>query len=85
MIRNPLASPDVLGITGGAAFAVVSFLAFFSDQNNALTVSIKWMPLAAFVGLESLRCSFTSSPGKMVYHRSARINWDRNISSYARR
>ncbi|UII55466.1 iron ABC transporter permease [Cytobacillus spongiae] len=50
MIRNPLASPDILGITGGAAVAVVSFLAFFSDENNALIVSIKWMPVAAFVG-----------------------------------
>ena len=50
MIRNPLASPDLLGITGGAAVAVVGFLAFFSDENNALTVSIKWMPLAAFIG-----------------------------------
>jgi iron complex transport system permease protein len=50
MVRNPLASPDMLGITGGAAVAVVGFLAIFSDANNALTVSIKWMPLAAFVG-----------------------------------
>ncbi|MDQ1144466.1 iron complex transport system permease protein [Bacillus sp. SORGH_AS 510] len=50
MIRNPLASPDVLGITGGAAVAVVGFLAFFSDKNNALTVSIAWLPLAAFLG-----------------------------------
>jgi iron complex transport system permease protein len=50
MIRNPLASPDVLGITGGAAVAVVGFLALFSDQNNALTVSIAWLPLAAFLG-----------------------------------
>lgn len=50
MIRNPLASPDILGITGGAAAAVVGFLAFFSDDNNVLTVSIKWMPLAAFAG-----------------------------------
>jgi iron complex transport system permease protein len=50
IIRNPLASPDILGITGGAAVAVVGFLAFFSDENNALTVSIKWMPLAAFAG-----------------------------------
>ncbi|WP_312468913.1 iron ABC transporter permease [Neobacillus sp.] len=50
MIRNPLASPDVLGITGGAAVAVVAFLALFSDKNNALTVSIAWLPLAAFVG-----------------------------------
>lgn len=50
MIRNPLASPDILGITGGATAAVVGFLAIFSDDNNALTVSIKWMPLAAFAG-----------------------------------
>lgn len=50
MVRNPLASPDMLGITGGAAVAVVGFLAFFSDENNALTVSIKWMPVAAFIG-----------------------------------
>lgn len=50
IIRNPLASPDILGITGGAAAAVVGFLAFFSDDNNALTVSIEWMTLAAFAG-----------------------------------
>lgn len=50
MIRNPLASPDIIGITGGASVAVVAFLAFFSDENNALTVSINWMPLAAFAG-----------------------------------
>ncbi|MEH7109210.1 FecCD family ABC transporter permease [Bacillus sp. JJ1764] len=50
MIRNPLASPDVLGITGGAAVALVSFLAIFSDKSNALTVSISWLPLAAFLG-----------------------------------
>jgi len=50
MIRNPLASPDILGITGGASVAVVGFLAFFSDENNALTVSINWLPLAAFLG-----------------------------------
>ncbi|WP_066314332.1 iron ABC transporter permease [Bacillus sp. FJAT-29814] len=50
MIRNPLASPDVLGITGGAAAAVVGFLAIFSDKNHSLTVSIAWLPLAAFIG-----------------------------------
>lgn len=50
IVRNPLASPDIIGITGGGAVAVVSFLAVFSDENNALTVSIKWMPLAAFFG-----------------------------------
>lgn len=50
IIRNPLASPDILGITGGASVAVVGFLAIFSDESNALTVSIKWMPAAAFIG-----------------------------------
>ena len=35
---------------GGASVAVVLFLAIFSDKNNALTVSIHYMPLAAFAG-----------------------------------
>ncbi|MFT4412907.1 FecCD family ABC transporter permease [Fredinandcohnia humi] len=50
IIRNPLASPDILGITGGASVAVVAFLMIFSNASNALTVSIKWMPVAAFIG-----------------------------------
>lgn len=50
ILRNPLASPDVTGITGGASVAVVLFLAIFSNDSNALTVSIHWMPLAAFIG-----------------------------------
>lgn len=54
MIRNPLASPDIIGITGGASVAVVAFLAIFSDDNNALTVSIEWMPVAAFAGAAAI-------------------------------
>lgn len=50
IIRNPLGSPDIIGLTGGASLAVVSFLAIFSDKNNSLTVSIGWLPLAAFAG-----------------------------------
>jgi iron complex transport system permease protein len=50
MIRNPLASPDILGITGGASVAVVGFMAIFTDKNHVLTVSVHWMPLAAFIG-----------------------------------
>ncbi len=50
MIRNPLASPDIIGLTGGAGVGVVSFLALFSNDDNALTVSISWMPLASFLG-----------------------------------
>ncbi|SOC16662.1 iron complex transport system permease protein [Ureibacillus xyleni] len=50
ILRNPLASPDVTGITGGASVAVVLFLALFSNESNVLTVSIHWMPLASFFG-----------------------------------
>jgi iron complex transport system permease protein len=50
IIRNPLASPDIIGITSGAAFTTVGFLALFSDSSNALTLSIHWLPLASFVG-----------------------------------
>ena len=48
--RNPLASPSILGITDGAAVGVVGFLWLFSDDVNALTVSIHWKPVAAMVG-----------------------------------
>ncbi|MFC5589592.1 FecCD family ABC transporter permease [Sporosarcina soli] len=48
--RNPLGSPDIIGITAGASFAVVLFLALFSNESNALTVSQDWMPLFAFAG-----------------------------------
>ncbi|PMC40564.1 iron ABC transporter permease [Bacillus sp. UMB0899] len=50
LIRNPLASPDIIGITGGGSVGVVLFLMLFSDQNNSLFVSIKWLPMAAFIG-----------------------------------
>ncbi|MFE8701341.1 FecCD family ABC transporter permease [Cytobacillus sp. FJAT-54145] len=54
IIRNPLASPDIIGITGGASVAVVGFLALFSDSNNSLTISIHWLPLAAFIGATTI-------------------------------
>ncbi|GLY10850.1 FecCD family ABC transporter permease [Pseudobacillus badius] len=50
VVRNPLASPDIIGITGGASVAVVLFLTLFTDRSNALTVSIQWLPLSAFIG-----------------------------------
>lgn len=50
LVRNPLASPDVIGITGGASVAVILFLTLFSDSNHSLTVSLKWLPVAAFIG-----------------------------------
>ncbi len=48
--RNPVAAPSILGITDGAAVGVVAFLWIFSDDANALTVSIHWQPLAAALG-----------------------------------
>ncbi|KIL36112.1 iron ABC transporter permease [Cohnella kolymensis] len=45
IIRNPLASPDVAGITEGASFGAVLFIFVFMD-----TVSIHWMPIAAILG-----------------------------------
>lgn len=45
IIRNPLASPDILGITGGASFAAVAFITYLLGD-----VSIKWLPAAAFAG-----------------------------------
>ncbi|WP_028596442.1 FecCD family ABC transporter permease [Paenibacillus assamensis] len=45
IIRNPLASPDIIGITGGASVAAVAFVTLLAG-----TVSISFMPLAAIVG-----------------------------------
>ncbi|MEI2281694.1 iron ABC transporter permease [Paenibacillus polysaccharolyticus] len=45
IIRNPLASPDVIGITGGAAVAAVGFVTLLGGA-----VSIKLLPLFAVMG-----------------------------------
>lgn len=45
IIRNPLASPDIIGITSGASVAAVAFITYFAG-----TVSIKWLPVAAMTG-----------------------------------
>lgn len=50
LVRNPLASPDIIGITGGAAVAVVLLMMFFSDRSSSLTISLSWLPAAAFIG-----------------------------------
>ena len=44
IIKDPLASPDIIGISAGGGAAVVCFLAIFSDSNHSLTVSIEWLP-----------------------------------------
>ncbi|WP_397458965.1 FecCD family ABC transporter permease [Pseudomonas asplenii] len=45
IIRNPLASPDLLGITSGASAAAVGYLSFFS-----LALGSQFLPLAAMSG-----------------------------------
>ena len=45
IVRNPLAAPDIIGITGGASVGAVSFIVFFSG-----VISMKWLPLAAIFG-----------------------------------
>ncbi|MFJ3882547.1 FecCD family ABC transporter permease [Streptomyces sp. NPDC090077] len=47
--RNPLASPDILGITGGAS-AVAVFLVTVSGGAAAATVSSVGLPVAALLG-----------------------------------
>lgn len=44
VVRNPLASPDIIGITGGGAVAAVIFITYFSDY------SIKLLPFIAIIG-----------------------------------
>ncbi len=50
LIRNPLASPDIIGVTGGASVAIVLFILLFSTSSGALIVNIAWQPFAAFAG-----------------------------------
>jgi iron complex transport system permease protein len=45
IIRNPLASPEMVGITGGATLGAVSFFFFFAE-----TVTIHLLPVASIAG-----------------------------------
>lgn len=45
IIRNPLASPDVIGVTGGASVSAVLFLTYFSDS-----IGVEWTPIFAVSG-----------------------------------
>lgn len=45
VIRNPLASPDIIGITSGASVGAIIFIVFLMG-----TVSLKWLPLTAIAG-----------------------------------
>ncbi|MCR6110151.1 iron ABC transporter permease [Bacillus sp. A301a_S52] len=45
IIRNPLAAPDVIGVTSGASVGAVIFITFLSGS-----ISISFLPVAAVVG-----------------------------------
>ncbi|GFN32812.1 FecCD family ABC transporter permease [Paenibacillus xylaniclasticus] len=45
LVRNPLASPDLVGISGGATVASILFLTFSGGK-----LSIQWVPLFAILG-----------------------------------
>lgn len=44
IVRNPLTSPDVIGISGGASLGTVVFILYFSHA------SMRFLPLSAIVG-----------------------------------
>ncbi|MBD2867939.1 FecCD family ABC transporter permease [Paenibacillus arenilitoris] len=44
IVRNPLTSPDIIGISGGASLGTVVFILYFSH------VSIRFMPVSAIAG-----------------------------------
>lgn len=51
IVKNPLASPELLGISYGGLFGALLFLTLFTDLTaNSLTVSIAYMPIFAFLG-----------------------------------
>jgi len=45
VVRNPLASPDIVGVTSGATMVAVAYLAFLNER-----IGIGFMPLFAFAG-----------------------------------
>lgn len=45
IIRNPLASPDIIGISGGGSLAAIAYITLFSGK-----ASIHFLPIAAFCG-----------------------------------
>lgn len=45
LVRNPLASPDIIGITGGASIAVVVYFSWLAPF-----IGVTWLPLIASTG-----------------------------------
>lgn len=70
VIRNPLASPDIIGVTGGASAGAVLVITFFSDMSSNLSVSLFWVPVAAFLGAVSI--------GLLIFL----LSWKKGISPF---
>ena len=68
VIRNPLASPDIIGVTGGASVGAVGVITFFSDWSSNLSIHLFWVPFAAFIG--------ASVVGALIYF----LSWNRGVS-----
>ncbi|MED4164097.1 iron ABC transporter permease [Halalkalibacterium halodurans] len=45
IVRNPLAAPDIIGITSGGSVGAMIFIVYFMG-----VVSITWLPFAAIIG-----------------------------------
>ncbi|MCR8632627.1 FecCD family ABC transporter permease [Paenibacillus radicis (ex Xue et al. 2023)] len=45
IVRNPMASPDIMGVTGGASVAAVSFITYLSG-----VVNVRLLPVSAMLG-----------------------------------
>jgi iron complex transport system permease protein len=72
MVKNPLASPDLIGITSGGSVGALVFLTLFTNPfNNSLTVSIFYMPIFTFSGafLASILIYFTSFKNGVTPYR----------------
>jgi iron complex transport system permease protein len=49
VVKNDLASPDILGVVNGGSVGALVFLTIFTDpKNNSLTTSIFYMPIFTF-------------------------------------
>lgn len=50
VVKNDLASPDILGVVNGGSVGALVFLTIFIDpKNNSLTTSILYMPIFTFM------------------------------------
>ncbi|RCV87359.1 FecCD family ABC transporter permease [Billgrantia montanilacus] len=61
LVRNPLASPDVIGITGGASLAAVCFLAL-----GGAALGEAWLPPAALCGALLVALAIVALTGRGV-------------------